>query len=472
MGDRIRLWKMYSRKQIEEAAKKAHKDEIEWRIQKEYLQKLHQQRGKQSSNSSIEEIQIRFARGENISPLIRETLLRREGDLPASPMTLLQNTDPPTVCYMNSILQCIAHLPGFIGCENWPLKIINEGNPVDVKEGETIDSFYDLIEAMRLPLPQTQPQRRALMTKQANFYTRMYEVTKGNALGDIFFPLNQSDADSFRVTLFNIITKQVTAPRKAVRTLDEPAGHSMLAPLYGYCRLNNEIQEVRTIDTMFEVAAPPISQNEQLSPGGFNQWINDPAESKKFRVIPDTLILKAALFGFDGKYKGAIPIVPMFNIADFHPAGWEPKNAGSTRYRLYGIVCHHGETIDAGHYTALCLRDGEWWHIDDNPPSAARIALPTNLPSKTLRANPYIFFYVRDGTGPYDINDDDSFVMRPIVPVGVPAASVAAAGLSAEDLAAYPRFATAAARLAALKAQPAPRTKRNRVTRKKQRSKH
>ena len=104
---------------------------------------------------------------------------------------------------------------------------------------------------MRLPLPQTQPQRRALMTKQANFYTRMYEVTKGNALGDIFFPLNQSDADSFRGTLFNIITKQVTAPRKAVRTLDEPAGHSMLAPLYGYCRLNNEIQEVRTIDTMF-----------------------------------------------------------------------------------------------------------------------------------------------------------------------------------------------------------------------------
>ena len=472
MGDRIRLWKMYSIKQLQEAAKKAHKDEIEWRIQKEYLQKLHQQRGKQSSNSSIEEIQIRFARGENISPLIRETLLRREGDLPASPMTLLQNTDPPTVCYMNSILQCIAHLPGFIGCENWPLKIINEGNPVDVKEGETIDSFYDLIEAMRLPLPQTQPQRRALMTKQANFYTRMYEVTKGNALGDIFFPLNQSDADSFRVTLFNIITKQVTAPRKAVRTLDEPAGHSMLAPLYGYCKLNNEIQEVRTIDTMFEVTAPPISQNEQLSPGGFNQWINDPAESKKFRVIPDTIILKAALFGFDGKYKEAIPIVPMFNIADFQSAEWQPKNAGSTRYRLYGIVCHHGETIDAGHYTALCLRDGEWWHIDDNPPSAVRIALPTNLPSKTLRANPYIFFYVRDGTGPYDINDDDSFVMRPVAPVDVPAAAVAAAGLSAQELAAYPRFATAAARLAALKAQPTSRTKRNRVTRKKQRSKH
>jgi hypothetical protein len=454
---------MYDRKELEEEAKKKHKEEIEWRKQKEYIQKLHEQRSKHGS-SSLDEIQDRFARGENISALIRETLLRREGDLPASPMTLLQNTDPATVCYMNSVLQCIAHLPGFIGCENWPLKVIDERNPVDVKEGETVDAFFELIEAMRLPLPQAQAQRRALMTKQANFYTSIYEVTKGNALGDIFFPLSQSDADSFRVTLFNIIAKQVTAPKKAVRTLDEPGGHSMLAPLYGYCKLNNEIQEVRTIDTMFEVQAPPISRDAQ---GGFSQWINDPAESKKFRVIPDTLILKAALFGFDGKYTEAIPIVPMFDIADFHPAGWQPKNVGSTRYRLYGIVCHHGETIDAGHYTALCLRDGEWWHIDDDPPSADRIDLPANLPSKNLRANPYIFFYVRDGTGPYDINEDDSFVMRPLP---MPAAPVGATGLTAEQLAEYPRFAVAAAKLAALKAEPKP--KRNRVTRKKQRSKH
>ena len=464
MGDRIRLWKMYSTKQLESDAKIKHKEEIEWRKQKEYIQKLLEQRTRQSSEDrhSLDEIQDRFTRGENISALIRETLLRREGALPASPMTLLQNTDPATVCYMNSVLQCIAHLPGFIGCENWPLKVIDEGNPLDVKEGETVDAFFELIEAMRLPLPQAQAQRRALMAKQANFYTRMYEVTKGNTLGDIFFPLSQSDADSFRVTLFNIIAKQITAPIKAVRTLDEPGGHSMLAPLYGYCRLNNEIQEVRTIDTMFEVQAPPISRDAQ---GGFSQWINDPAESKKFRVIPDTIVLKAALFGFDGKYKEAIPIEPMFNIADFHPVGWQPKNAGSTRYRLYGIVCHHGETIDAGHYTALCLRDGEWWHIDDDPPSAMRIAIPANLPSAELRANPYIFFYVRDGTGPYDINEDDTFVMRPLP---VPAVPVGATGLSAEQLAEYPRFAKAAAVLAALKA---PQKKRNRVTRKKQRSK-
>jgi len=470
MGDRIRLWKMYDRKQLEADAKIKRKEEIEWQKQKEYAKKLLEQRTKRGSaeRQSLDEIQDRFARGEDIRALIRETLLRREGEIPASPVTLLQNTDPPTICYMNSVLQCIAHLPGFVGCENWPLKVINEENPVDVKEGETVDAFFELIEAMRLPLPQSHVQRRALMAKQANFYTSMYEVTKGNALGDIFFPLSQSDADSFRVTLFNIIARQVTAPIKSVKTLDEPRGHSMLAPLYGYCRLNNEIHEVRTIDTLIEVAAPPISRNAQ---DGFSQWIHDPTESKEFRVIPDTMVLKAALFGFDGKYKEAIPIVPMFDFANYQPAGWQPKNAGSTIYRLYGLVCHHGETIDAGHYTALCLRDGEWWHIDDNPPSGQRIELPTNLPSAQLRANPYIFFYVRDGTGPYEINADDTFVMRPL-PVPAAPAAPAGSGLSAEELAAYPRFAMAAARLAALKGQPTPRTKRNRVTRKKQRAKH
>jgi hypothetical protein len=464
---------MYDTKQLEADAKIKHKEEIEWQKHKEYMKKLILKRNKQRTTDkrhSLDEIQDRFLRGENISTLIRETLLTN-GFLPASPITLLQNTNPPTVCYMNSVLQCVAHLPGFIGCENWPLKVINEENPQDVKEAATVDAFFDLIEAMRSPLTGEQAQQRALIAKQANFYTRMYEVTVRNALGDIFFPLSQSDADSFRVTLFNIIAKQVTAPLKAVRTLDEPGGHSMLAPLYGYCRLNNEIHEVRTVDTLIEVAVPPISRDEQVSPGGFNQWINDPAESKKFRVIPDTIVLKAALFGFDGKHQDTIPIVPMFDIANFHSAEWQPKNGGSTRYRLYGIVCHHGETIDAGHYTALCLHNGEWWHIDDIPPSAVRIDLPANLPSADNEhlqfANPYIFFYVREGTGPYVINEDDSFVMRPLPAPAPPAAS----GLSAEELAAYPRFAAAAARLAALKAEPKPR-KRNRVTRKKQRSKH
>ena len=470
MAERRLFREVYpDRKALLEEVKKKEKEERAYRDQKEYLKLLKMKKSKRGE--SLDSVQERFARGENISRLIRDTLLA-SGLIPASPITLLQNTTPATTCYMNSTLQCIASLPGFVGCENWPLKVINEGNPQDVKEGAAIDAFQELLEAMRLPNGQARNEQLAFLSKQANFYTRIYELTKETS--EILYPLDQSDADTFRTILFNLITKQVTVPKRGVKTLDEPRGHYMLAPLYGYCKLQTELNEVRPVDTLFEVAVPPISLDEGASPGGFNQWIHDVEEPKAFRVIPDTLILKSAIFGFGGKYQGTTPIIPTFDIAAFHPAGWQPKNAGSTRYTLYGIVCHHGETIDSGHYTSLCLRNREWWHIDDFPPSAERVDLPPNLPfgKKSLKfANPYIFFYVRDGTGPYEINDDDTFVMRPAVVPAAVAAVAAASGLTAEEMAEIaktnPRFAVAAARLAELKAKM-PR-KRNRITRKKHR---
>ena len=470
MADRRLFREVYpDRKLLVEEAKRKEKEYRVYREGQDYLKKIKNKKGVLHDESY--DIQERFGRGENISRLIRNNLLTN-GVIPASPITLLQNTNPATVCYMNSVLQSIATLPGFIGCENWPLKAINERNPFDVKEAAAIDAFQELLEAMRLPTGQARNEQLAFLSKQANFYTRIFELTRETP--DEFYPLDQSDADSFRMVLFKLITKQITAPRKMKRTLDEPGGHFMLAPLYGYCKLQTEIQELRTIDTLFEVTVPPISLNEEESPGGLSQWIHDVDEPKQFHVLPDTLILKAAIFGFEGKYQGTIPIVPTFDIAAYHPAGWAPKYPGSTRYRLYGIVCHHGETIDAGHYTTLCLRNGAWQHIDDFPPSAEQVNLPPYLPfgKNSLKfANPYIFFYVREGTGPYQINEDDTFVMRPADPV-VPAAAAAATGLTAEEIAEIaktnPRFATAAARLAELKAK-VPR-KRNRITRKK--SKH
>jgi site-specific DNA-cytosine methylase len=131
MGDRIRLFKeVYpDRKQLEADAKIKQREEREWQKQKEYMKTLILKRNKQRTDKrhSLDEIQDRFLRGENISALIRETLLTNRF-LPASPVALLQNTNPQTVCYMNSVLQCIVYLPGFVGCENWPFKVIDEGD--------------------------------------------------------------------------------------------------------------------------------------------------------------------------------------------------------------------------------------------------------------------------------------------------------------------------------------------------------
>jgi len=456
------------------------------------------------------DIQAVFAQGDDITNLIRDTLLSH-GTMPHEvPVTLLQNTNPETTCYMNSVLQCIASLPGFVEAETWPLIEFNENDPFEVKGAQVAEAFQELLEAMRAGAAAPGQAQVTLLTKQATFYTRMFEYTKvrSEALGQAdggerLWPLMQSDADTFRTLLFELLTKQNIGPKKGVRTRDEPAGHFMLRPLFGFFRVTTAmpvgvigpaLAENRTMESLIEVAVPPISPptNEDNN-CGLNAFINDADEVKMFRHLPDTLILRAGIFGFEGKYALPIPIVPEFDIRTYHQPDWQPTNAGSTVYRLQAIVCHHGETIDAGHYTALVLRDGMWYHIDDAPPTATVINLPAELPAdgSLVHANPYIFFYVREGTGPYIVADDGTSEPAPAAPApaveAVPAAPAPAVnGWSRVVSSAERDRQAAAARLVAAQARnptvqvnkPLPqKTKKDRKERKqgrktRKRSKH
>jgi len=436
------------------------------------------------------DIQTDFARGQNIVLSIRDTLLSH-GVMPNEVrVALLQNTNPETTCYMNSVLQCIASLPGFVGAETWPLIVFNENDPFEVKGAQVAEAFQILLEAMRAP-GQAQVE---LLTKQATFYTRMYEYTKvrSEALGQAdggerLWPLMQSDADTFRTLLFELLTKQNLGPKKGVRTRDEPDGHFMLRPLFGFFRVTIAMPDVagvraigpalaenRTMESLIEVAVPPISPptNEDNN-CGLNAFINDADEVKMFRHLPDTLILRAGIFGFEGKYALPIPIVPEFDIRTYHQPDWQPTTAGSTVYILQAIVCHHGETIDAGHYTALVLRDGMWYHIDDAPPTAAVINLPAELPAdgSLVHANPYIFFYVREGTGPYIVADDGTSEPAPAPAAPAPAVPVVNAAVngwsrvapsSAGERAVAAGLAAALAGTPLKQPLPPPQTQRNR----------
>lgn len=35
-------------------------------------------------------------------------------------------------------------------------------------------------------------------------------------------------------------------------------------------------------------------------------------------------------------------------------------------YQLYGIICHHGESIESGHYTAFIKDDNDNWFLCDD----------------------------------------------------------------------------------------------------------
>jgi len=433
------------------------------------------------------DIQAVFARGDDITNLIRDTLLTH-GAMPHEvPVTLLQNTNPETTCYMNSVLQCIASLPGFVGAETWPLIEFNEIDPFEVKGAQVAEAFQELLEAMRAGAAAPGQAQVTLLTKQAAFYTRMFEYTKvrSEALGQAdggerLWPLMQSDADTFRTLLFELLTKQNIGPKKGVRTRNEPDGHFMLRPLFGFFRVTTAmpagvigpaLAENRTMESLIEVAVPPISPptNEDNN-CGLNAFINDADEVKMFRHLPDTLILRAGIFGFEGKYAFPIPIVPEFDIRMYHQPDWQPTNAGSTIYRLHAIVCHHGETIDAGHYTALVLRNGIWYHIDDAPPTATVINLPAELPAtgSLVHANPYIFFYVREGTGPYIVADDGTSEPAPAALPAAPAVEAAVNGWSRVAPSSAGERAVAAGLAAALAGTPLkqplppPQTQRNR----------
>ena len=377
------------------------------------------------------DIQEAFARGDDISNLIRDTLLSHGAMRNDVPVTLLQNTNPETTCYMNSVLQCISSLPGFVGAETWPLKDFNENDPYEVKGAAAVEALQALLAAMRAGPASPGEAQTQLITRQAIFYTRIYEYTKERheALGraddgERLWPLMQSDADTFRTLLFEVLTSRIKGFKKGTKTRGEPAGHFMLRPLFGFFRvitampvgaIGPALAENRTMEGLIEVKVPPISPpTNENNECGLNAFINDLNETKIFRHLPDTLILRAGIFGFEGKYADPIPIVPEFDMQTYHQPNWEPINAGSTVYRLHAIVCHHGETIAAGHYTALVLRDENWYHIDDAPPSATYIEeLPTTLPADggtLLHASPYIFFYVRDGTGPYVVAQDGTSV--------------------------------------------------------------
>ncbi|CEH15114.1 ubiquitin-specific protease [Ceraceosorus bombacis] len=83
------------------------------------------------------------------------------------------------------------------------------------------------------------------------------------------------------------------------------------------------------------------------------------------------------------------------------------------RYRLFGVVYHHGRFASGGHYTVDVLRqDGnEWLHIDDvlwsacPPPggSSSSVSASSTAPqaaSRTHEGVPYLLFYAREDSLP------------------------------------------------------------------------
>ena len=64
---------------------------------------------------------------------------------------------------------------------------------------------------------------------------------------------------------------------------------------------------------------------------------------------------------------------------------------GTQHYLLYGVIVHHGPTIQVGHYTAYVRRAGDiWLHCDDE--QAPRVVQLQEV----LDAQAYLLLYQRE----------------------------------------------------------------------------
>ena len=332
-----------------------------------------------AEDDNVRVITASFDRGEDITDDIHATFIGR-GPLPVSPVGLLQNTLPATICYMNACIQCLIQLPGFADCETWPLR----DPPGSQGERRVVENFQQLVAALKLPTSQIQDDQNAFLMLQARFVVSMYEYTRG--LGEnAFRPLQQDDAFAFQNRLIEALTNECadtvrfqTPANVASRV--RAGGFTMLEPLAGTFRVNGGSINPLTLGPI----PAPISGD--ANPDGlynfFHERINGQVRNRVIETVPNVLIIpvEKLVQQADGSFRQNPPcrLIQRFNIADYYPVPegspqWRPANGGSTWYDLRAVLNHHGSTPNGGHYTASICYDiatGDWVEIDDIPPSA------------------------------------------------------------------------------------------------------
>ena len=331
-----------------------------------------------AEDDNVRVITASFDRGEDITGDIHATFIGR-GPLPVSPVGLLQNTLPATICYMNACIQCLIQLPGFADCETWPLR----NPPGSQGERRVVENFQQLVAALKRATPPAQEQDEFLML-QARFVVSMYEHTRG--LGEnAFRPLQQDDAFAFQNRLIEALTNECADTIRFETPANVASGvrageFTMLEPLAGTFRVNGGSINPLTLGPI----PAPISGD--ANPDGlynfFHERINGQVRNRVIEAVPNVLIIpvQKLVQQADGSFRQNPPcrLIQRFNIADYYPAPegspqWRPANGGSTWYDLRAVLNHHGSTPNGGHYTASICYDiatGDWVEIDDIPPSA------------------------------------------------------------------------------------------------------
>ncbi|KAH9986157.1 hypothetical protein BJV77DRAFT_85303 [Russula vinacea] len=126
-------------------------------------------------------------------------------------------------------------------------------------------------------------------------------------------------------------------------------------------------------------------QPVQLGPSG----VGEGSQQVLIETFPPVLVLHLKRFLYDAaadcivKISKPVRFAPELEIPLETMASVSGKSADAARYKLYGVLYHHGESADSGQYTVDVLHPNEdssggdgWLHIDDE---AIRVVRPEDV---------------------------------------------------------------------------------------------
>ena len=141
-----------------------------------------------------------------------------------------------------------------------------------------------------------------------------------------------------------------------------------------------EDEETARVSDMLDALYKKKEDNPQHKCSSCNDCNNKGStETIAMTESPEVLCVHLVRFDEIGRKDGRNVSIPMsFVLGD-----------DADCYNLIAMANHHGETMDAGHYTAVAIRDNVWYTFNDE--NVARV--PRDIPSEFWSADAYLLFY-------------------------------------------------------------------------------